>query len=109
MDGARVVEILIAESANAPMRSIREPRPVAGRGLAKDRYFSNAGTFSPSPQKPDFEITLIERECVEAFARESGLPFTTLNARRNLVTVGASLNDLVGADFFVGEVLLRGI
>lgn len=86
-----------------------EVRAVAGRGLEGDRYFAGSGTFSPTPQRPDFEVTLIEWEKVDAFARESGLPFTTAHARRNLVTEGVDLNALAGREFRIGGALIRGI
>ena len=91
------------------MQQKREVRAIPGKGLVGDRYFSGHGTFSPHPQKPDFEITFIEREKIEAFARDSGLPFTSLHARRNIVTEGVDLNELAGKDFLIGEVRLRGI
>jgi MOSC domain-containing protein YiiM len=91
------------------MASRSEVRAVPGKGLEGDRYFVGAGTFSPNPQKPDFEITLIEKEKVEAFARDSALPFTAAHARRNIVTEGVDLNALVGKEFSVGPVRLRGI
>lgn len=87
----------------------QEVRAVPGRGLEGDRYFDGTGTFSPHPPKPDFEVTLIESEKIAAFATRSGLPFTAAAARRNLVTTGADLNALVGRDFWVGEVQLRGL
>jgi MOSC domain-containing protein YiiM len=91
------------------MANRSEVRAVPGRGLEGDRYFGGRGTFSPHPQKPDFEITLIEKEKIEAFALESGLPFTASQARRNLVTEGVDLNALVGREFLVGEVRVRGV
>lgn len=90
------------------MSARAEVRAVPGRRLEGDRYFEGLGTFSPHPQKPDFEVTLMEREKVEAFAAETGLPFTTERARRNLVTEGVDLNALVGREFLVGVVRLRG-
>jgi len=104
-----VVEILVATSPTAAMTCPAEVRAVPGKGLEGDRYFEGVGTFSPHPPKPDFEITLIEKENVAAFARESGLPFTAAHARRNLVTVGVDLNALVGREFSIGEVRIRGI
>ena len=91
------------------MTSPDTARAVPGRGLEGDRYFTGTGTFAKNPQKPDHELTLIESECVEAFARASGLPFTPQHARRNLVTHGVALNDLVGREFTVGEVRIRGL
>lgn len=104
-----VAEILIAPSPSCPMTSQTAVRAVPGQGLEGDRYFAGTGTFSPHPQKPDFEITLIEREKIEGFAAESGLPFTAAHARRNIVTQGVDLNALAGKEFLVGEVRVRGI
>jgi MOSC domain-containing protein YiiM len=106
---SKVVQILTAESPSTAMSLRSEALAVPGKGLKGDRYFTDTGTFSPGIQKPDFEITFIEREKIEAFARESALPFTSLLARRNIVTEGVSLNELAGREFFVGEVRIRGI
>lgn len=91
------------------MQSLSEATAIVGHGIEGDRYYLGCGTFSPNPPKPDFEITLIEQEQVDAFAKASGLPFTAALARRNLVTSGVDLNALVGREFSVGEVRLRGI
>jgi MOSC domain-containing protein YiiM len=104
-----LVEILIATSPTSPMVAQQSIRAIPGRGLVGDRYFLGTGTFSPQPQKPDFEITLIQQEHIAAFAARSGLPFTAREARRNLVTTGIDLNTLVGHEFMVGSVKLRGI
>ena len=91
------------------MEAKSEVRAFPGKGLKGDRYFTGTGTFSPEPMKPDFELTLIEQEKIDAFARESGLPFTALEARRNLVTQGVDLNALAGQEFMIGSVKARGI
>ncbi len=91
------------------MVSLTEVRAMPGKGLEGDRYFLGVGTFSPKPQKVDFEITLIERENVQAFAADSGLAFTTSHARRNIVTTGFRLNELVGREIYLGEVRILGI
>jgi len=106
---SHVAQILTAESPASEMRPRSEVRAVPGRGLEGDRYFAGIGTFTPKSPKPDFEITFIEQEKIAAFAEESHLPFTSMHARRNIVTQGVSLNDLAGREFYVGEVLIRGI
>ena len=106
---SRVIQILTAESTSCEMSLRPEARAVPGKGLEGDRYFSDRGTFSPHPQKPDFEITFIEQEKIEAFAKASALPFTSRHARRNIVTEGISLNDLAGREFYVGAVRIRGL
>ena len=82
---------------------------IPGKGLEGDRYFTGVGTFTPNPHKPDYELTLIEKEKIDAFASESGRPFTSHHARRNIVTEGLDLNALAGKEFLIGEVLIRGI
>src|SRR5687767_2233838 len=97
-----VVQILIAASPTAAMESPRAVRAFPGRGLEGDRYFTGVGTFSPPERKPNHELTFIESETIAAFHAESGLPFTAAHARRNVVTVGVRLNDLVGREFTIG-------
>jgi MOSC domain-containing protein YiiM len=63
----------------------------------------------PNPRKPDYEVTLIQQEHVEALAAQSGRSFTSHHARRNIVTRGVDLNALVGREFRIGNVLIRGI
>jgi MOSC domain-containing protein YiiM len=105
----RIVQILISPAPSLPMESLASVRAVPGKGLEGDRYFDGTGTFSPEQQKPDYEITLIEKEKIEAFAAESGLPFTAYQARRNIVTEGVDLNALAGRQFLLGEVLIQGV
>jgi hypothetical protein len=104
-----VIQILTAAAPTVAMESRPSVRAVPGKGLVGDRYYVGTGTFSPLPQKPEFELTLIEREQIERFARESGLPFTAQDARRNIVTEGIDLNALVGREFLLGKVRARGI
>lgn len=52
---------------------------------------------------------MIESEKIETFARESKLEFTAIHARRNIVTCGVDLNELVGKEFMAGPVRVRGM
>src|SRR5438128_10201910 len=103
-----VVSIHIAPKAEDPMRSIQSVRAIAGRGLEGDRYFRASGTYSDRPG-PAREITLIESEAIAAMARDNELAVSPGDARRNVVTRGVPLNHLVGEEFLVGGVRLRGI
>ena len=84
-----------------PMTSVDEVRAVAGKGLEGDRYFDS--------DKPDSELTLIEAEAIEAMEAESGVKLDYGDARRNIVTRDVPLNHLVGAEFTIGDVKIRGI
>ncbi|HEX9341329.1 MAG TPA: MOSC domain-containing protein [Thermoplasmata archaeon] len=103
-----VVSIHVAPQAEAEMRSLRTVRAVPGRGLEGDRYFIAAGTYSNQPG-PGREVTLIELEAIEAMARDNEVRIATGDARRNVVTRGVALNHLVGREFRVGGVRLRGV
>ena len=76
-------------------------------GLQGDRYALQQGTFYKP--LPDFELTLIEAEALEALKRDYEVELAPGEARRNLVTRGVPLNHMVGREFQVGEVKVRGI
>jgi len=103
----RVISINIAASAEAPMQSVDEARAVPGKGLEGDRYFYKQGTFY-KPQ-PDRELTLIEAETIEAMKRELDVDYGLSDSRRNIVTRDVPLNHLVGKEFMVGDVKVRGL
>ena len=104
-----LLQILIAASPASAMSSPASVRAVPGFGLQGDRYFSGHGTFSPAALKADYEVTLVESEAIAAFCAESGLGFTAADARRNLLTKDVRLNDLVGREFTVGHVRIKGL
>ena len=103
-----MVSIHLADVASKPTISVKEVRAVAGKGLEGDRYYKNIGTYSNNPT-PGREITLVETEAIEALKRDYGIKIEVGQARRNIVTRGIALNHLVGREFVVGEVKLRGI
>jgi len=55
------------------------------------------------------EVTLIEREMLDLLAREHGVTIGAAESRRNLVTEGVALNDLIGKVFQVGAVRMKGV
>ena len=74
---------------------------IAGRGIEGDRYCA-------LDTEPSRQITLIECEVLDQFNQETASEFSYEMFRRNLVTEGVQLNNLVGETFYVGEVWLRG-
>jgi len=103
-----VVSIHIAHRKGAPMVAIPCARVYAGRGIEGDRYFTRTGTYSHR-SNPGREVTLIEIETIEALKRDYGIDLNPGDARRNIVTRGVALNQLVGKTFYVGEVMVRGV
>ena len=95
MESMGVAEINIGPSdALGPVDKVRA---VAGHGLEGDRYYfpDGAGTGEA--------LTLIEAEVLDEVS------LTGPQARRQVVTRGIRLNDLVGKRFRIGEVECLGV
>ena len=103
-----VVAIYVAPEGAAGMVKVDAVRALVGKGLEGDRYATGVGTYSAQPGTGR-EVTLIETEALESLERESGVALDPAESRRNIVTRGLSLNDLVGQEFRVGTVTLRGV
>jgi MOSC domain-containing protein YiiM len=64
---------------------------VTAEGLPGDRYFGRG------------DITLVEAEALEAFREDTGIELSHAEIRRQVLTSGIRLNDLLGKRFRVGE------
>jgi MOSC domain-containing protein YiiM len=87
----RVEAIRIApehEQLPEPVDSI----DVTDEGLTGDRYFGRG------------DITLIEQEALDAFRDDTGIEVTHAEMRRQVLTTGIRLNDLLNKRFRVGGV-----
>jgi MOSC domain-containing protein YiiM len=77
---------------------------VAGQGPRGDRK------FAPKPmRRKGKDLTLIEVEALEALRTETGIELSHQESRRNVLTRGIRLNELVGRRFRVGEVVCEGV
>jgi len=102
-----VESIYIASAAEGRMEARDQVVAIPGAGLEGDRYALKQGTFYKP--KPDYELTLIEAEAVEALRRDYQVELAAGDVRRNIVTRGVPLNHLVGREFRIGDVRIRGI
>jgi MOSC domain-containing protein YiiM len=99
--------IHLAPAAGATPVAVREALAVQGRGFAGDRYFLGVGSFSRWPGEGR-AVTLVEEEAVDTIRREHGIDLADGRSRRNVVTVGVVLAELVGRRFRIGGALMRG-
>ena len=90
-----VEQIAIAAEESALPGTVEQVEVRAG-GIAGDRYAEKG------------DITLIEAEALEAFNAETGIELSHQESRRQVLTRGIRLNDLVGRRFRVGEVEVVG-
>ncbi len=107
MWNGKVESIHIASAATGPVQALDHAVLIPGVGLEGDRYALKQGTFYKP--EPDFELTLIEAEAIEALRRDYEVELPAGEARRNIVTRGVALNHLVGREFVIGAVRIRGI
>jgi MOSC domain-containing protein YiiM len=104
----RLVSIYVAPVGGAPMEARDHVATTAGAGLHDDRYAAGTGTYSGTGTGAR-DVTLIEREVVDAVRVHEGVDVHEDETRRNLVTEGVALNDLVDRTFTVGAVRMRGV
>ena len=108
MTHGRVEGIYISPNRGEPTIFVELVHVVPGMGIEGDRYFKQPGTDT-ARSKPGREITLIEIEAIEAMCKDDGIQITPDKTRRNIVTRGVSLNELVGRVFTIGDIQLRGV
>jgi MOSC domain-containing protein YiiM len=101
-----VVALYIAPQPSQPMISVSEVRAFADRGLEGDRFFKASWSAA---NRPDKAVSLIEQETLEAAAAELGTAMVAEKTRRNIVTCGVPLRELLDREFTVGQVVMRGI
>ena len=109
MTTGKVLYIYTAPTAGAKLEARDSVTAIRGKGLEGDRYAALQGIYSEETATPDREVTLIEVETIEALRDEHGIDLHPSQTRRNVVTRGIALNALVGSEFRVGEVAMRGI
>jgi MOSC domain-containing protein YiiM len=101
-----ILSIYVRPEPNQAILEKEQVLAVPGKGLQGDYYFSDT---SEKRGDPGYELTLIESEVFKAIEAEHKISLNPGDSRRNLVTEGVYLNDLVGKEFRVGNVTLMGI
>lgn len=102
----RVVSIFIAPRAAGEMVSASQVRALADRGLEGDRFLRDSWA---KLNRPDKAVSLIEAETLQVAAAELGVESLAQKSRRNIVTRGVPLVELLHREFIVGSVRLRGL
>jgi MOSC domain-containing protein YiiM len=102
----RVVSLFVAPKAAQEMVAVSQVRAFADRGLEGDRFFRDSWQ---ALKRPDKAVTLIEAETLDIAAAELGAAGLAQKSRRNIVTRGVPLVELLDREFVIGDVRLRGI
>lgn len=98
-----VAALCRSPTKSSAMHEVGQIEVVAGSGIVGDH------NFGAKQRYPGQNLTLIEAEEVEAFNARAGKQLLATDPRRNIVTRGVRLNDLVGKTFIIGTATLRGV
>ena len=101
-----VAAIFVTPQSASEMISVPEVRAFADRGLEGDRFFRESWN---AVNRSDKAVSLIEDEVLQLAAKELSMDSIGVLTRRNIVTRGLPLIELLGHEFTVGGVLMRGI
>jgi MOSC domain-containing protein YiiM len=101
---SNVVHIFVASKRGAPMSAEQSVEALTDGGLMGDRY-----SEAKNRRSPDYQVTFIEMENIEAFTQTTGLPLTPEMPRRNIITRGIRLNGLCNKRFRVGYTRFEGL
>ena len=97
-----VIKIGITEKNNQKIQEVKTVKVIANQGIVGDRHFKEFND-------PFNQLSLIESENIDEYNIKFGLDIPYINFRRNVVTRGIQLNDLIGKKLKVGNVELEGI
>ena len=99
---AFIERLFQAAQSGAPQQSRLRLSLHAGAGVVGDRHCGRGDW-------PGQNLTLVEAEEIERFCAATGRAVDLALTRRNIVTRGVRLNDLVGRRFRIGDCLLLGV
>ena len=96
---SKIIKIGIAENNNKKINEVNAINLVAGKGVIGDRHFKDYND-------PYNHLSIIESECIDEYNKKYNLNIPYLDFRRNMVTRGIKLNDLIEKKIIIGDVQL---
>ena len=99
---AEVLKIGITANNNQPIKEVNSIEVIANKGIVGDRHFHEFND-------PYNQLSLIESENIDEYNVRYNLNISYIDFRRNIVTKGIQLNDLIGKKLSVGNVKLEVI
>ena len=99
---SKVFKLGITKDNNKEIEEVSSIEVLANKGVVGDRHFDEYND-------PYNQLTLIEAENIDYYNTKFGLDIPYKDFRRNVVTKGIQLNDLVGKKIKIGNVEVEGI
>ena len=97
---SQVIQIGIHESKGDEVRAIDTVEAIKGKGLVNNRHFKENN-------EKRSQITLIEIENINYYNNISKTLIPSINFRRNIITSGIRLNELLNKEFYIGKVRVK--
>ena len=98
----KVYKIGITKINNQKIDSVESIDVIKDKGIVGDRHFQEFND-------PYNQLSLIECENIDYYNNKYKLNIPHLDFRRNIVTKGIELNDLIGKKIQIGDVLVEGV
>jgi len=99
---SRVLKLGLTNNNNQKIKEVNSFDVIANKGVIGDRHFKDYND-------PYCQLSLIESENIDFYNTKYGLNISYIDFRRNIVTKGVKLNNLVGKKFHIGNVEVEGI
>ena len=99
---SKVFKLGITDINSKEIKEVNSIEVLANKGVIGDRHFKDFND-------PYCQLSLIESENIDYYNLKYGLDIPYINFRRNIVTKGIQLNELVGKKLKIGKVNLEGI
>ena len=99
---SQVLKLGITSNNNKIIEDVNSIEVLANKGVVGDRHFNDYND-------PYCQLSLIESENVDYYNTKFGLNIPYLDFRRNIITKGIKLNDLIGKRLLIGEVKVEVI
>ena len=99
---SKVFKIGITDKNNKKINEVKSIEVLEIKGVVGDRHFDEFND-------PYCQLSLIESENIDFYNSKYNLNIPYVDFRRNIITKGIRLNDLIGKKFLVGNVKVEGI
>ena len=99
---SKVFKIGITDKNNKKINEVKSIEVLENKGVVGDRHFDEFND-------PYCQLSLIESENIDFYNSKYNLNIPYVDFRRNIITKGIRLNDLIGKKFLVGNVKVEGI
>ena len=98
---SNVIKLGITKNNNQKIEEVSKVELIAGKGIVGDRHFHENNSVRS-------QITLIESENIDYYNNKFKTNYSYLDFRRNVVTKGIELNNLVGKKLSIGKIKVEG-